>query len=829
MLLSVRERVRYHPFGNTIEDPGESRGLAEAPNKVTKPVVRLLSPTDEMPILDPTPRPLTSLVGREQAATTVVTLLSQSDNRLVTLTGTGGIGKTRLAIQVANDAADAFPDGVAFVSLSALTDPELVLPTLAQALGVMGPGSQTIADRLTRLLDGQRMLVVLDNFEHVMAAAPALASLLQSTRTVSVLVTSRTPLHISGEHEFPVDPLELPDLRSPTGRIAQSPACALFEARTRAVRGDFTIDETNAATVMEICRRLGGVPLAIELAAARGKVLPPVALLQQLSRDADLLSGGPADHPARHQTMRGAIQWSYDLLPVEQRQLFQQLAVFAGGFTLEAAEAITASPRISTLVDGLTGLIDAGLLRQEPQPNGLPRYRMLDLIRRFGVDQLEERAIRAETVQRFAAWCIALAEQASEAFSGNGPGAWAHTLAREIDNFRSAIALLEAQGASDAVLQLATALAPLWSALGHQREGLQLLQSTLALVDEQEHPTAVMRARLLAARLATTVDDFPLAITLANAASREAFHSDDLSAIAEAHCALGNLARGVGDQPSALEHYDTALSIYRERDDRYNAGYVLIQLAKLGDLGTPHHPGNPADIAAAEACCLEGLAIYRELHNLWGIARAVNHLGYLQYKAGRYTETARSSAEALILFHESGNLSEGSQCVENLADVAGVTNAPELSARLYGMAEGLRERFGTPMWPIYRKEYEQEVHRIQVVLEPEELRNAWNWGRSLPEDLLVTEALAAADLLASEKTAPLPASAAPLPHGLTSREAEVLRLLATGATNPEIATALFISVTTVKGHVQSIMRKLDLNSRSALAAWAVRAEMVAPA
>ncbi len=321
MLLSVRERVRYHPFGNTIEDPGESRGLAEAPNKVTKPVVRLLSPTDEMPILDPTPRPLTSLVGREQAATTVVTLLSQADNRLVTLTGTGGIGKTRLAIQVANDAADAFPDGVAFVSLSALTDPELVLPTLAQALGVMGPGSQTIADRLTRLLDGQRMLVVLDNFEHVMAAAPALASLLQSTRTVSVLVTSRTPLHISGEHEFPVDPLELPDLRSPTGRIAQSPACALFEARTRAVRGDFTIDETNAATVMEICRRLGGVPLAIELAAARGKVLPPVALLQQLSRDADLLSGGPADHPARHQTMRGAIQWSYDLLPVEQRRM----------------------------------------------------------------------------------------------------------------------------------------------------------------------------------------------------------------------------------------------------------------------------------------------------------------------------------------------------------------------------------------------------------------------------------------------------------------------------------------------------------------------------
>ena len=255
--------------------------------------------------------------------------------RLLTLTGPGGIGKTRLAIEVANDGLDVFPDGVAFVALAPLTDPDLVLPTIAQAIGVVGPGTQSIDERLARALDRQQMLIVLDNFEQVAPAARQLAALMRATRDVSFLVTSRATLHISGEHEFSVPPLDLP----PAGAGADSrsySACALFEARTRAILGEFTLDDTNGATVLEICRRLGGVPLAIELAAARGKALSPTALLERMSHDLDLLSGGPVDQPPRHQTMRAAIQWSYDLLPADQQQRFRQLfpvcrGLLAGG------------------------------------------------------------------------------------------------------------------------------------------------------------------------------------------------------------------------------------------------------------------------------------------------------------------------------------------------------------------------------------------------------------------------------------------------------------------------------------------------------------------
>jgi len=569
--------------------------------------------------------------------------------------------------------------------------------------------------------------------------------------------------------------------------------------------------------VLEICR-LDGVPLAIELAAARGKVLPPHELLRQLARDIDLLSDGPADLPARHRTMRGAIQWSYDLLAPEHQRLFQELAVFAAGCSLDMAEAVTSIPRISGLVTGLTALIDAGLLRLEPQPDGHTRYRMLDLIRRFGIEQLEANPARDEIVRRFVDWCIDLAQRASAAFLGAGPGPWTEILIREIGNFRSAVVLLETHDDLVSVLHLATALTPLWSALGHQREGLQLITAAMAQLGTAASPETTLRARLLAARLATTLDDFPLAAELATAALADATALDDRPASADAHCTLGNLARGTGDAAAARAHYEEALAIYRSNADKYWTGYVLIQLAKLGNFGSSGRPGNPADLAAAEARCREGLTIYRELHNLRGIARSLNHLGYLEYKAGRFTAAAADVGEALRHFHAIGDLSEGAQSIENLADIAGATGYPELAARLYGMTEIVQERFGTPMWPVYRAEYEQEVGRVRAQLSPARMQEEWEAGRNLSEEALIAAALDASEQLANAQPTP-PAS---LPHGLTSREIDVLRLLATGATNPEIADALYISVTTVKGHVQSIMRKLDLGSRAGLAAWAVR-------
>ncbi len=776
-----------------------------------------------MPLEVP-PQPLTTLVGRDSAAAAVLQQITQPEVRLLTLTGPGGIGKTRLALQVANDAIDHFPSGVAFVALSPLTDPRLVLPTIAQAIGVVGPGTHTIEERLVRALDRQHILIVLDNFEQVAAAALPLAELLKATRDVRFLVTSRVTLHISGEHEYAVLPLDLP----PAGAgadLGRFSACALFEARTQAVHRDFLIDDSNSATVLEICRLLGGVPLAIELAAARGKALSPAALLDRMTLDLDLLSGGPVDQPPRHQTMRAAIQWSYDLLSSEQQRTFRLVSLFAGGCPLDAALTVVAPERPTTLLPNLFALIDASLLFQAPQPERTPRYWMLDLIRRFGMEQLEATGELNGGVLRFTDWLTQLADRAGAAFVGAGPGDWATTLEREVPNFLAALTLLDRAGDVAALLRLTTALGPLWSALGHQREGLHWLTLALEHADAATPAPLVLRAQILATRLATAMGDFSRAEALAATADRLAQQSGDITALADAACTLGNLARGIGDQSEARNRYETALASYRELDDQYNIGYTLIQLAKLGDLGLPERPGNPGDIAAAEAMCREALSIYRALGNMWGMARAINHISYLKLKAGRYSESATFAAEALTLFTQSGNLSEGSQCIENLADAAGALGQGELSARLYGMAEGLQERLGTPMWPTYRTEYEQEVGRVRALLDPGALEESWQAGRALSDDAMVAEALAAAVVL--EETPPATPGTAPSLYGLTTRELEVLHLLATGASNQQIANTLFISVTTVKGHVQSIMRKLDLSSRTALAAFAVRTRLSA--
>ncbi len=794
--------------------------MPEAAEAVTPPAVRLLPRAADAMLLDAPPQPLTTLVGRDHAVAAVLERLSRPDVRLLTLTGPGGIGKTRLAIQVANEALDDFPDGVAFVALSPVTDLDLVIPTIAHAIGVTGPGTQSIEERLARTLDRKRMLVVLDNFEQVAAAAGPLAALLKATRDVRFLVTSRMTLHISGEHEFAVPPLELP----PTAigvDLASYSACALFEERMRAIRGKFALDAGNGAVVLEICRRLGGVPLAIELAAARGNALPPAALLEHLTHSLDLLSDGPLDRPARHQNIRAAIRWSYDLLPPNQQQRFRQLSLFAGGCPLDAAAAVTAAKRPTGLVPELSALIDASLLLQEPQPDGAPRYWMLDLIRRFGLEQLAASGEQPETVRRFTAWLTDLAREAGAAYAGKGPGSWPATLQRELPNFRVALTLLDEAGDTEGLLTLITALNPLWSTLGHQREGLQRLTTALERADTQTPAPLVLRGQILAARLATTVGDFARAGELAATASALARQSDDAAALADTACALGNLARGLGDQPEARAQYETALAMYRERHDRYSIAYTLIQLAKLGDLGIPQQPGNPDDIAHAEAQCSEALTLYRELGNSRGIARALNHLAYLFYKSDRYREAAAAAGEALPLFADGGNLTEGSQCIENLADIAGATGHGELAARLYGIADFLQERLGAPMWPTYRVEYEQEVDRVRALLDPATLKAAWQSGRELTDGEMIAEAIEAAALL---QDAPV-MSAAPETHGLTARELEVLRMLATGASNQDIADALFISVSTVKGHVQNIMRKLGLTSRTALAAFAVRQKL----
>ena len=370
------------------------------------------------------PRPATPLIGREDESAAVMALLCQDHVRLLTLTGPGGVGKTRLALRVATDLADSgsFPDGVAFVALAPVTDPALVLPTIAQAIGVREAGNRSLEEHLAAVLGRSRLLLILDNFEQVVRAAQPVAALLAACTGMKALVTSRIPLHVGGEQEFAVPPLGLPDaVSSSLPSLAENPAVALFVQRARAVRLEFVLDEGNATVVADVCRRLDGVPLAIELAAARSKILSPSALLGRLTSALGILTGGPLDQPARLQTMRSAIAWSHDLLADEEQVLFRRLTVFAGRFTLDAAEAVAEAggsgeqERASfapSVLDGITALVDSNLLRHAEGADGEPRFWMLATIREFGLEQLAASGEDEEVRRRHAAWYLALGEAA---------------------------------------------------------------------------------------------------------------------------------------------------------------------------------------------------------------------------------------------------------------------------------------------------------------------------------------------------------------------------------------------------------------------------------
>jgi predicted ATPase/DNA-binding CsgD family transcriptional regulator len=781
------------------------------------------------------PQPLTSFIGRDQTTDDVIQLLLREDVRLVTLTGPGGMGKTRLAIRVASETGKQFDDGVVFVGLAPLIDPELVLPTIAHSLGVLGTTGRPLVERLIQSLSNRRLLIVLDNFEQVSAAAGSLAALVAASSMASFLVTSRVPLRISGEQEFAVPPLEVPPAAFPgIDAVAENPSVALFVNRARSVLPAFQLDDSNAVPVVEICRFLEGLPLAIELAAARVKFLPPQRLFERLSKSLDILTGGPQDQPARLQAMRATIGWSYDLLSPVQQSVFRRLSMFAGGLSLEAAERVCdealmgISPTGEAPLEILMALIDASLLIQEAGFDGEPRIAMLETIRQFGLEQLKGGPDEDVAREWLVKWCVDVADQARAAFSGRGPGTWGKRLLQEYDNQRAALTALAESGSHDGVLRLATSLAPLWLALGNEREGYRWLTEHLDRRGGRPD-TITVGAELLAARLANALGDLDAASALVARGREHATAIEDSSGIADAHCILGNIARGLGQQDAAQTHYLEALERYRDLEDRYNMGYTLVQLAKLGDLGSVDRPGSPEDQARSQQYCAEAIALYRDLGNTWGTARATHQLAYVTYKRREYMAAARLSTDALRMVWEHGDLTEAAGCFEDLADIATALGHPLEAARLYGVAEGLRERLGVPMWPSYRDEYEREVAVARNALDADAFDRAWHAGRDASLSAAVDTALAFVESVqpaSSRMATALELRPAKERFGLTERELEVVRLLAEGYSNQAIADALFISLTTAKGHVRNIMAKLNLDSRTAVAAWAHQQQIV---
>ncbi len=683
--------------------------------------------------------PLTSFIGRKRELAEVKALLSRT--RLLTLTGVGGCGKTRLALQVATDlAAEAtrFPHGVVWVELAALSDPALVPQAVAAALEIREARDEPLVETLCRALQGRRLLLVLDNCEHVLAACAQLAeALLRACPRLQILATSREPLGIMGENAWLVPSLSLPDagrMANDEGhmlsdhssfvvRLASSEAVQLFVERAAAVRADFALTPENAAAVAQICWRLDGLPLALELAAARVRVLTVGQVAARLDDRFNLLTAGnrTALIP-RHQTLRAAMDWSYNLLSEPERVVFRRLAVFAGGFTLEAAEAVCATDQVLEL---LARLVDKSLVMAElHEPEGA-RYRLLETIRQYAWEQLQASGEGDELQQRHAAYYLALAETARPALGGPQGPAWLDRLEEEHDNLRAALGWSLDDGDAEMGLRLAVALAIFWRAHNHHREGH--IWMTRALERNPAAPSAVRAEALRSAgRIACGQGHYAVARSLLEQSLALAQALEDQLAVAAALYELGIVAYSQRDDGTARALLDESLARQRQLHDQPGMVRTLNALGELARV--------VGDDAQAEALYHEGLGISRELGDVYGLSLQLANLGYLALHRGDEAGAAPLFEESLNLAQKRGDRTQIALCLAGLAGVAGAQGWAVRAARLLGAAEALLERTGARLDPTDRADYDRIVEVVRAALSADVLAAAWAEGRALTLD-----------------------------------------------------------------------------------------------
>jgi predicted ATPase/transcriptional regulator with XRE-family HTH domain len=686
------------------------------------------------------PLVLTPLVGREYEEAAVAVLLQRSDVRLVTLTGPGGVGKTRLAQQVAATLAGAFAQGTVTISLAALREPTLFLATLAQALGRHESGEQPLREQLTTHLRDQEMLLLLDNFEQLAAAAPLVTDLLGRCPGLKALVTSRVRLRVRGEHEFVVPPLALPDPGGPLDppTLLLVPAVALFVQRARAYRPAFTVDVANGEAVANICRRLDGLPLALELASARLKLFSPQALLARLGDRLALLTGGLQDMPSRHQTLRATLSWSYDLLAEAEQAIFRRLGVFAGGCTLEAAEAVCANPDGAasigavSILDSLTSLVDQHLLQAEEGPGGEPRFRMLETIREYALERMEEYGEAEAQRWEHAAYYRQLAEEAEAGLRGPEQIAWFRRLDRELDNIRSALAWALERGHVETALGTATPLALFWFRHGHLSEGRMWLRQGLT---SSAQVAPKMRADALAEEgwLAWAQGDWQEAMMLAEEGLAIARGLGEKWRMADALNTLGAVATAQEQYEQAAGFYQESLTLHQELGDQRG---VAVALSNRGQVAL--YQGDLEQAAALLGTCLSA---FEDQGDRWYSALTRSDLGSLALAQGDDLRAAAHYAESLTAFRELGDMWGSAWVLEELAEVAHAQSEAERAIRLYGAAASLREVTGSPLSPADRAKRERVLAAIRAETDAGTFAKAWEQGRVMPLEEAIAYAL----------------------------------------------------------------------------------------
>lgn len=845
ILLSAlaRDDAQGHlPSGATLRDLGEHR-LDESGQP--SHLIALLHPSLEQrfpsrvvaPQQHNLPHTLTTFVGREREVAEIAALVQRAEVRLLTLLGPGGCGKTRLSLQIARGLLPHFPDSICFVELAAISDGKLVPSAIADALGVSEDGARPLHDLIHEDLEPKQVLLLLDNCEHVLAETAAfVAGILKAAPGVKVLATSREPLHLPGEREMAVTPLALPPTeqwRSAT-ELVQYEAVQLFVARVQEVQATFTVDASNAAAVAEICARLDGLPLAIELAAARVKLLPPAALLRRLEQRLPLLTRGARNLPERQRTLHAAIAWSHDLLTSEEQALFRRLAVFAAGCTVEAA-AIVADPQDELeIYERLTSLLDKSLIKSEDRA-GEPRFSMLETIREFALQTLRDSGEEAEIAGRHAQIFRDLAERAEPALlSGNDAARWLTELDTEHENVRAAINWSLEHDPYLAV-RLTGALSRFWMARGHFSEGRARLESAMAMTVEHD-PHAAAKVLDGAGRIAWMQGDFSRSVSLHEESLSYWRTTPDEVGIGWAETSLADALAADGADARAITLYEAALQRFRTANDLQGISIVTNNLGVRAQ--------NRGELERAAALYEEALAIDYQLGDTTSIAVALGNLGDIALDQGRLADAAERFRGGLQLAWEMRDEVISLQGLVGSGRVAVHSGDVLRGARLLAAAEAQSEALGTHLQPDERAGFDRAVAEVMRVLGAAEGQRIWQEGRNAEFVSVVLAELAAdAPYLAGANQLPVVVADSvqtinldhsvrgaithpALEFDLTRREREVVKLLAQRLTDPEIAEHLFITTKTASHHVSSILGKLGAANRREAAAIAVQHSLV---